>query len=644
MLFTQPHCLLTDYDIRLFKDGRHYSLYEKMGAHILSLNGVEGVQFSVFAPRAAKVEIVGDFNGWDGRAYQLFFRFDESGIWEGFIPGVKAGHLYKYRIYSELDHIIRDKADPFARATELMPQSASVVWHRQFSWQDRDWLRSRTKWKVLEKPVAIYEMHLGSWKKQGDHSLSYRQLAQELTAYLLEMEFTHVEFLPLTEHPYYPSWGYLPTSYFAPTSRYGSPDDLRFLIDTLHQKGIGVLMDWVPAHFPGDGFALADFDGSCVYEHPDPRKGFHPDWNSLIFNYERNEIRSFLISSAYYWIKEFHLDGLRVDAVTSMMFLNYSRQHGQWEPNEMGGTEYLAAMEFLRELNTSIYKDFPGVMMIAEESSSYPGISKPVYTGGLGFGFKWMMGWMNDVLTHFARDPIYRKYHRNEISFSFSYAWNEQYILPLSHDEVVHGKASLIYKMPGDEWQKFAHLRLLFAFMYTHPGHKLLFMGNEIAQTKEWDFNNQVSWELLAHESHKGMKNLVKTLNHILQKEKPLYELSYTPEGCEWIDYSDPEYDVLCFLRKSKTDTLLIVANFVPVTIYHYKIGVPAYVEWQEIFNTDHSDFWGSAILNKGVLKARKSHRHQRHYEIEITIPALALCIFKPRGTKIADSATADSK
>lgn len=634
MVYTIAHSLITDHDVFLFKEGRHYALFTILGAHSHTLNGLEGVQFAVFAPRAAKVEVIGDFNAWDGRAYPLFFRYDESGIWEGFIPDVKLGALYKFRIYSELDNVIRDKADPFARCTQMMPATASIVWQSGFAWSDSNWLMAREKWKALEQPVSIYEIHLGSWKKNGLDSLSYKACATELVNYVRDMGFTHVEFLPLTEHPYYPSWGYLPTSYFAPTSRYGNPDELKFLIDAFHCAGIGVLMDWVPAHFPGDGFALADFDGSCVYEHPDPQKGFHPDWNSLIFNYERKEIRSFLISSAYFWIRNYHFDGLRVDAVTSIMFLNYSRGDGQWTPNELGGNEYFAAMEFLKEMNLSIYKDFPGVMMIAEESSAYEGISKPVYEGGMGFGFKWMMGWMNDVLRHFARDPIYRKYHRNEIYFSFHYMHNEHYILPLSHDEVVHGKAALIYKMKGDEWQKFAHLRLLYALMYVHPGHKLLFMGNELAQTEEWNFNTQLNWELLKYPSHTGIQNLIKTLNYVYKTERALYAHSFEKEGWQWIDYSHEEWDVFCFLRLAGEEVLLVVCNFIPVVIKEYKVGVPPYKEWTEILNIDHKDFWGSGMTHKGTIKAVAQPLHDQPYNITINIPPLSMSLFRPKGKK----------
>ncbi|NNE25511.1 MAG: 1,4-alpha-glucan branching protein GlgB [Saprospiraceae bacterium] len=620
---------MTDFDVDLFKSGNHFRLYEKLGAHPVVVDGVAGYAFAVFAPGARHIEVVGGFNFWNGKDHGLFVRWDHSGIWEGFIPGFKKGEMYKFRIYSHHDDKVRDKADPFAFYTELMPKTASVSWPLDHKWEDASWMNTRQQYNSLDKPMSVYEMHFGSWKKKGDHSLSYVEMADELVHYLKDMEFTHVEFLPLTEHPFYPSWGYLSTSYFAPTSRFGSPGDLMYLIDRLHQANIGVLMDWVPAHFPSDDFALADFDGTAVYEHPNRKKGFHPDWNSLIFNYERPEVVSFLISSAHFWLDKYHLDGLRVDAVSSMLYLDYSREEGEWDPNEYGGNEYLAAIDFLRRLNTSCYQSFPSIQMIAEESTAYNGVTSPVDQGGLGFGLKWMMGWMNDSLQYMARDPIHRSYHHNEISFSMAYAYSENFMLPLSHDEVVHGKNAIATKMPGDEWQRFANLRLLYSYMFTHPGQKLLFMGNEIGQTSEWNVNNSIEWHLLEHTPHQGIKDCIRQLNKLFKKETALYQYNYDHRGFEWIDHSDHTNCILAYLRKSKADTLLVVCNFIPSLHKDYILGVPSSSKWTCVFNSDETAFGGTTELLGQVYKARNVASHQRDQSLKLDIPPLACVVLK---------------
>lgn len=627
-----PYSLLTDFDIDLFRSGNHFRLHDKMGSHPIVLEDIPGVSFAVYAPAAHKVEVIGDFNGWDGKDHSLFVRWDHSGIWEGFIPGIEKGTIYKYRIYSHHDNKVREKADPFAFHTEQMPKSASVCWSLEYEWQDERWMSERSVKNSLNSPISIYELHLGSWKKNAGFSLSYAEMAADLVEYILKMGFTHVEFLPLTEHPYFPSWGYLSTSYFAPTSRYGTPQELMFLINALHNAGIGVIMDWVPAHFPNDEFALADFDGTCLFEHPDRKKGYHPDWNSLIFNYERPEIVSFLISSAHFWLERYHLDGLRVDAVSSMLYLDYSRNEGEWDANIYGGNEYLAAIDFIKKLNSSCYQSFPDIQMIAEESTAYNGVSRPIDTGGLGFGMKWMMGWMNDALVYMARDPIHRPYHHNEISFSMAYYYSENFMLPLSHDEVVHGKNSIAYKMPGDEWQRFANLRLLYGYMYTHPGQKLLFMGCEIGQTSEWDVNESVSWHLLEFDPHIGLQKSIKRLNMIFREEKAMYDKQFQPESFEWIDHSDHQHCILTYLRKSDKDTLLVVCNFQPVTHDNYRIGVPGFDEWNCIFNSDDKEYWGSGFSIRKTIKTEDIAAHGRDRSVNISIPALAVLIFKPTG------------
>ncbi|MEM9545006.1 MAG: 1,4-alpha-glucan branching protein GlgB [Bacteroidota bacterium] len=627
------HSLFSDFDLYLFGAGSHTRLYEKFGSHITTVDGEKGTYFAVYAPAAKRVEVVGGFNYWQGHEHALNVRWDNSGIWEGFIPGIGKGELYKYKIYSHHDDHVREKTDPYARLYEMPPKTASVIWEDKYKWKDKKWMKGRYENNNLNAPISVYEVHLGSWKKNedGSRSLHYDELAKELVDYVKEMNFTHVEFMPVMEHPFFPSWGYLCTGYFAPSSRYGNPELFKLLVDKLHENNIGVILDWVPAHFPSDEYALADFDGSALYEHPDRSKGFHPDWNSLIFNFERPQIRSFLLSSARFWLDQYHADGLRVDAVASMLYLDYSRSEGEWSPNEFGGNEYLAAIDFLKELNASMYADYPDILMIAEESTAFNGVTKPVHMGGLGFGLKWMMGWMNDGLEYFSKDPIHRKYHHHEISRSLTYAFSENYLLPLSHDEVVHGKGSLFEKMPGDDWQKLANVRLLFLSMYTHPGQKLLFMGCEFGQTFEWNVNHALHWELLNSPLWKGMKEWVSTLNDFYKSEEALYKLNYIPEGYEWIDYGDSENSVLSLIRKSEEEYLVAVLNFSPVVRNDYRIGVPENVKYKEVLNSDLSKFGGSNVRNSRMVKAEKIASHGREYSISITLPPLAGIIFKPK-------------
>lgn len=628
----QPHSFFSDFDVDLFRGGKHYKLYEKFGAHPTVINGQEGVYFAVWAPSAKSVEVVGSFNFWNGDEHQLFVRWDSSGIWEGFIPNLGVGELYKFRIYSNHDDRIREKADPYAFKTEMMPKTASVIWKKEYQWKDSQWMdKERLEKNNIDAPFSIYEVHLGSWKKTEGRSLHYNELAIELVDYVKDMGFTHVEFMPITEHPYYPSWGYLSTSYFAPTSRFGDPEELKFLIDSFHKAGIGVLVDWVPAHFPSDEFALADFDGSCVYEHFDKQKGFHPDWNSLIFNFERNEVRSFLISSAFFWLEQYHIDGLRVDAVSSMLYLDYSRDEGQWSPNIYGGNEYLAAIDFIKEMNVATYSAFPGIQMIAEESTAFTGITKPVFLGGLGFGMKWMMGWMNDTLVYFSKDPVYRQYHQNVISFSLTYAFSENFLLPLSHDEVVHGKQSIAYKMPGDEWQRFANLRVLYSYMFTHPGNKLLFMGNEIGQTSEWNFNESVEWHLLDFTFHEGLQSLIKALNKLFRKEKALNGKSFSQEGFEWISYDDYQNCILAYVRKDGDDKVVVICNFTPQVLYDYQIGVPDPGKYKVILNSDDVKYAGSGIVKSKSFDTLDVESHGKPQSLKLNVPPMGTLILKQK-------------
>jgi 1,4-alpha-glucan branching enzyme len=629
----KTYSLFSDFDLELFAAGVHTRLYEKFGSHILNVDDASGTYFAVYAPAASSIEVIGDFNHWQGHDHKLNVRWDGSGIWEGFIPGIGKGTLYKYKIHSNQDDKVREKSDPYARLYEMPPKTASVVWEDEYQWEDEPWLSKRGATQDLNQPMSTYEVHLGSWKKSADgsRSLHYDELAVDLVDYIKELKFTHVEFLPVMEHPYFPSWGYLCTGFFAPSSRFGNPELFKVLVDKLHEAGIGVILDWVPAHFPSDEHALADFDGSALYEHPDRGKGFHPDWNSLIFNFERPQIRSFLLSSARFWVDQYHADGLRVDAVASMLYLDYSREEGEWTPNIYGGNEYLAAADFIRTLNKSMYHDFPDIHMIAEESTAFPGVTKPVDVNGLGFGLKWMMGWMNDGLEYFSKDPIHRKYHHHEISRSLTYAFTENYLLPISHDEVVHGKGSLFEKMPGDDWQKMANIRLLFLSMYTHPGQKLLFMGCEFGQTSEWNVNHSLHWELLNYPAHSGLKKWVQSLNEIYIQEESLYGLNYSDEGYEWIDYSDSENTVLSFIRKSKNEYVVVVLNFSPVVRNDYRIGVPEDTDYEEILNSDHLQFGGSNVLNSSTITAEKISKHGRQHSINLNLPPLAGVILKSK-------------
>ncbi|WBL22910.1 1,4-alpha-glucan branching protein GlgB [Zunongwangia sp. HRR-M8] len=627
----QLYSLFTDFDISLFKAGKHYRIYEKLGSHILEINGVRGTYFAVWAPTAKSVSVVGDFNYWTENEHPLFVRWDSSGIWEGFIPGVGKGCKYKYKINSSIGNIVTEKADPYSRKSEHPPATASIVWEDEYSWKDKKWLTTRAKKNALDQPISVYEIHLASWKRkyEENRSLSYVEMADELVNYVNDLGYTHVEFMPVMEYPYDPSWGYQVTGYYAPTSRFGNPDEFKLLVDAFHRKNIAVIMDWVPSHFPEDKHGLGRFDGSHLYEHPDYKKGYHPDWKSLIFNYGRNEVRSFLISNAIFWIEQYHIDGLRVDAVASMLYLDYSREEGGWEPNIFGGNENLEAISFLKDLNMEIYQSFDGVQTIAEESTAYPGVSKPIYLGGLGFGMKWMMGWMHDTLEYFKKDSIYRQHHQNDISFSLTYAFTENFTLPLSHDEVVYGKKSLLGRMPGDEWQRFANLRLMHAYMYSHPGNKLLFMGGEIAQYGEWNYNSSLDWNLLDYPFHKGIHSLIKDLNKTYKKHPALYQKQFSPEGFEWISYDDNQNSILSYLRKGKEekDDLVIVCNFTPNVLNNYRIGVPRSGKLKEILNTDDSKYEGSGVKNK-IIKIDNQAFHGRDYSAALTIPPLASVFF----------------
>jgi len=622
--------LLGELDIYLFKQGKHYKLYQKLGAHLVDNKGVKGTYFAVWAPNASHVSVIGDFNGWNPEAGYMRVRNDGSGIWEIFMPGVGHGELYKYLIRNAHSGEVLEKFDPFAFYNEIPPKRASVVWDLNHS---RKAVKTKRN-KAINEAWSVYEVHAGSWKKPGsreDDYLSYRDLQKELVPYVKDMGFTHVEFLPLTEHPYSGSWGYQTTGYFAPTSRFGTPQDFMDLVDAFHEAGIGVIMDFVPSHFPEDSYALARFDGTHIYEHQDPRKGFHPDWKSLIFNYGRYEVRSFLISSAMFWADVYSVDALRVDAVASMLYLDYSRKDGEWEANVYGGNENLEAISFLKELNEAMYTHFPDIQMIAEESTSWPMVSRPVYLGGLGFGMKWMMGWMHDTLKYFGTDPIYREYHQNDITFSIYYAFTENFMLPLSHDEVVHGKGSLIRRMPGDEWQRFANLRCLYAYMFTHPGTKLLFMGAEFAQYEEWNYKHSLDWHLLDYAPHKGIQTLVKTLNELYRNEASLYEVSFDQSGFEWIDLNDYRNSTLSFIRRSEKgqETTVVVCNFTPVPRENYRIGLPADGNYKLLFNSDEDRFGGSNHEVKTSIKAEKIEQHGRNFSASFLLPPLSVLIYK---------------
>ncbi|UCD06543.1 MAG: 1,4-alpha-glucan branching protein GlgB [candidate division WOR-3 bacterium] len=624
---------ITDHDIYLFKEGNHFRIYEKLGAHITRKGHREGTYFAVWAPSAVAVSVIGDFNAWNNEANCLGVRWDGSGIWEGFVPGVGHGALYKYHIRSKYYDYEADKGDPFAHYWENPPRTASIVWDLEYEWHDEDWMGNRKTRNSLDSPLSIYEVHLGSWLRdtQSGRFLNYREIAEKLVSYVKDMGFTHVELLPVMEHPFYGSWGYQVLGYFAPTSRYGSPQDFMFMIELLHKSGIGVILDWVPSHFPNDEYGLAYFDGTHLYEHADPRKGLHPDWNSCIFNYGRNEVRNFLISSALFWLDNYHIDGLRVDAVASMLYLDYSREDGDWIPNRYGGRENLEAIDFLRRLNETVYKEYPDVQTIAEESTAWPMVSRPVYVGGLGFGMKWNMGWMHDALEYFGRDPIFRKYHHEQLTFSIWYAFYENFLLSFSHDEVTHGKGSLFGRMPGDDWQKFANLRLLFGYMYTHPGKKLLFMGSEFAERREWDHERVLDWNIIEQVPHRGIRNWVRDLNRVYREEPALHAKDFQEDGFEWIDCGNWQESVLIFVRKGKrrADSIIVVANFTPVSRHEYRLGVPEAGFWRELLNSDAMEYGGSGGGNLGGVDAQVESCHGRRYSMVVTLPPLSVLLFK---------------
>jgi len=632
MYDSQRDSPLTDHDIRLFREGSHFRLYEKLGSHTTTTNNSKGTFFAVWAPNAKYVSAIGDFNRWSPESHPLQLRDDGSGIWEGFVPGVGEGTLYKYHIVSKYNNYAVNKADPFAFYGELAPKTASIVWDLGYEWKDEEWMENRHR--SPGDPFAVYEVHLGSWRRGEDNRfLTYREMAPYLADYAQDMGFTHIEFLPLMEHPFYGSWGYQTLGYFAPTSRYGTPQDLMYLIDHLHQHGIGVILDWVPSHFPGDEHGLVYFDGTHLYEHADPRMGFHPEWKSYIFNHDRHEVRAFLISSALFWLEKYHADGLRVDAVASMLYLDYARKEEEWIPNEYGGRENLDAVYFLRKLNEAVYKNNPGVETIAEESTSWPMVTRPAQAGGLGFGMKWNMGWMHDTLEYFAMDPVYRKYHHDQLTFSIWYAFSENFLLPLSHDEVVHEKASLIGRMPGDDWQRFANLRLLFGYMYAHPGKKHLFMGGEFGQWREWAHDESLDWHLLEYQPHQGVQLWVRDLNRFYRREPAMHELDFDPEGFEWIDSADWEDSIISFIRKGKEksaeDIVLAVCNFTPVPRYNYRVGTPVGGFWKEVLNSDAKEYGGSGCGNLGGVEAAPIPCHGRYHSLALTLPPLGTIVFK---------------
>ncbi len=640
----QPHSLFTEFDIYLFKAGKHYRLYDKMGSHPMTINGVEGTYFAVWAPSAKVVSVIGDFNFWLEGEHKLNVRWDGSGIWEGFVPNVRPGATYKYKIQSVINDVKTEKADPYARRCEHPPKTASEVYDTNYNhkWKDGKWMKKRAKNNALDAPFSVYEVHLGSWSKRAEdghnRSLSFTELAEELVNYVKKMGFTHVEFMPIMEYPYDPSWGYQLTGYFAPTSRFGYPEEFMLLVDRLHQADIGVILDWVPSHFPEDAHGLGNFDGSHLYEHPDRRRGYHPDWKSLIFNYGRAEVRAFLISNALFWLEKYHIDGLRVDAVASVLYLDYSRNEGEWEPNEFGGNENLEAISFLKEFNETVYKNFPDVQTIAEESTNFPMVSKPVYMGGLGFGMKWMMGWMHDTLEYFKKEPVYRKYHQNDITFSITYAFSENFMLPLSHDEVVYGKKSILGRMPGDEWQRFANLRLLYGYMFTHPGTKLLYQGSEFGQYGEWNFQQSLDWHLLQYGYHNGIREVIMALNKLYKTEPALHQKQFSQEGFEWVEWNDNENSVLSFFRKGNNpkDTLLVVINFTPAPRLGYRVGVTPETfkkgkKATQVFNSNRMLYGGSDDFLMENVNIEEEHWNGRDHSIVIDLPPLAVIAFSAK-------------
>jgi 1,4-alpha-glucan branching enzyme len=624
--------VISDFDLHLFAEGTHYRAWEKLGSHCLTIDGVEGVHFAVWAPNAQRVSVTGDFNRWDGRA-QVMRRLVPSGVWEIFIPGLKDGDCYKYEIRTHAGHLL-EKADPYGRRFEVPPNTATIIWTEgDYQWGDADWLRDRPScggWH--DRPMSVYEVHLGSWRRAEDNRfLTYRELGDQLVPYVREMGFTHIELMPVMEHPFTGSWGYQVIGFFAPTSRFGTPDDFRYFIDRCHQFGIGVILDWVPGHFPKDQHGLASFDGTALYEHADPRKGEHRDWGTLIFNYGRNEVRTFLLSNALYWLEEFHIDGLRVDAVASMLYLDYSREPGEWIPNQYGGRENLEAVEFLKQLNTVTHGRVEGSITVAEESTAWPAVSRPTYVGGLGFTYKWNMGWMHDILKYVSEDPVHRRWHHGQITFSMLYAFTENFVLPFSHDEVVHGKRSLIDKMPGDLWQKHASLRALLGYMIAHPGKKLLFMGVEIGQWREWNVDSSLDWHLLDQPEHAGLKRWVRDLNHTYQRERSLHEVDFEPAGFSWIDCSDNENSVISMIRRARDpqDFTVMVVNFTPVPRPSYRIGVPEDGWYREILNSDGEMYAGSNMGNGGGVQAEPIPDHGFNYSIALTVPPLGFVLLK---------------
>ena len=620
--------------INNFQQGTLYNAYQFFGNKQIEVLGTDGTYFAVWAPNATRVSIVGNFNNWQDGIHPLFVRLDQSGIWEGFIPNCKRGEVYKYSIHG-FEGKIMQKGDPYAHFWEKKPLTASITWNFEYDWKDLQWMETRDKHNSLESPYAVYEVHLASWMRPDpldeESYFSYWQIAQRLVPYVKQMGFTHVEFMPVMEYPFDGSWGYQGTGYFAPTSRFGNPEEFMAMIDFFHQEGIGVILDWVPSHFPYDSHGLFMFDGTHTYEYADMRKGYHPDWNSYIFNYKRGEVRSFLISNARFWLDKFHIDGLRVDAVSSMLKLDYSRNEGEWEPNEFGGNGNIEAIAFLKDMNEMVYRDFTGVQTIAEEATNWPGVSKPTYADGLGFGMKWMMGWMHDTLRYFKQDPLYRQFQQNQLTFSMMYYHDENFMLPLSHDEVVHGKSPMIYKMPGDEWQKFANLRLLYTYMFAHPGAKLLFMGNEFAQTDEWNYKTSLRWDLLEHPSHAGMKACVMDLAHLLKQEPALYEQQFNQEGFIWHDLNHQEESVICFRRMTQNaeQELMVVLNLTPQERPEWKLTVSSLDQWKEIFNSDEKNYWGTGNYVNNTVISPIYQKNAELYEIKISLPPLGGCILK---------------
>ena len=628
------YSLFTEEAIRNFQNGTHYSLYEYFGNKQIEVLETKGTYFAVWAPNATYISVTGYFNNWDKTSHPLKVRLDNSGIWEGFIPNVIEGEAYKYHIHG-FNGIKLDKGDPFAHFWEKRPFTASITWQTNYEWKDQEWMKNRKNKNSLKSPYSVYEVHLASWmrpdKNDEESYNTYEQIAERMVPYVKEMGFTHVEFMPVMEHPFDGSWGYQGTGYFAPTSRFGSPQGYAYLVDAFHQAGIGVILDWVPSHFPYDAHGLFMFDGTHTYEYADMRKGYHPDWNSYIFNYKRGEVKSFLISSARFWCDQFHTDGLRVDAVSSMLRLDYSRGQGQWEPNEYGGNGNLEAIDFIRDLNETLYRDFPDIQTIAEEATDWPKISKPTFEGGLGFGMKWMMGWMHDTLDYYKMDPIFRQFHQDKFSFSMMYFYDENFMLPLSHDEVVHGKSPMLYNMPGDEWQKFANLRILYTYMFTHPGAKLLFMGNEFGATNEWNYKSELQWDLLQHPSHGGMKYCVQQLNQLYQSEPALYEKQFEPGGFEWVDLNHRSESVMVYKRKGKKekDDVIVILNVTPVVRHDWEIYVHGKGKWSEIFNSDSKEFWGTGDVFNPTIQSKLVDKPSKCYQLKVHLPALGAVVLR---------------